>query len=97
MRRHQDLHRRQPAHEQGRPRAQARLWPRQAPPHDPRPEIRRNADPFKMGELMRMNRIGRRTLICMAILAALIALWHALPSASNMARPPAKIFGGGAA
>jgi hypothetical protein len=46
---------------------------------------------------MRMNRIGRRTLICMAILAALIALWHALPSASNMARPPAKIFGGGAA
>jgi hypothetical protein len=47
-----------------------------------------------------MNRIGRRTWICMAIiaaLAALIALWHALPGASNMARPPAKIFGGGAA
>jgi hypothetical protein len=30
-------------------------------------------------------------------LAGLIALWHALPTASNMARPPAKIFGGGAA
>jgi hypothetical protein len=48
-----------------------------------------------------MNRIGRRTLIRMAIIAALAAfvalIAHALPTASNMARPPAKIFGGGAA